>query len=138
MVGKMKFLQITMLDGSKYEVPANLIAEDRARYYGREDPEPDFETTYQKELAYTLEEDYELCDWAANNMNWAEVEPFSVRIADPPPPNLQEGWNNGEKKVISRPGELCKAKGPSGREPCVLPRGHESAHCNGELCSWLR
>lgn len=91
-----KFLRITMTDGSKWDVPALLIAEDRAKYYAKVDPD----TTYKEEFEFTMSDDFQLIDWAANNMDWDDVEKFAVKVADPPKPDFQESWINGEKEIV--------------------------------------
>ena len=92
----MKKIRITMNDGSKWEVPASVVAKNRATYY----TEKDKDVTYQEEYDYTMSEDDELLDWAANNMNWEDVEKSAIRVsvADI---DFQEGWVNGEKEIIN-------------------------------------
>jgi hypothetical protein len=95
----MKYLRVTMPDGSKWDVPARVIAENRARYYAKIDPN----TTYEGEFDYTMSNNYELKDWAAGNMNWSDVEDHAKRVAVPPlEPDYQEGWVNGEKEIVER------------------------------------
>jgi hypothetical protein len=99
-----KYLRVEMPDGSRWDVPAHLIAEDRARYYAdRETPGPERSKTYLEELNYTLKNDDELADWAANNMDWSDVQ-HAATLAVPRPDEVdfQEGWVNGEKDVIDR------------------------------------
>lgn len=92
-----KYLRVTMPDGSKWDVPAQIIASNRARYYakldsGEESGEP-YNTIYALELSA---DDDELIDWAANNMNWNDVEGCATRIETPSiAPDYQEGWVNG-------------------------------------------
>ena len=84
-----------MPDGSKYDVPAKIIAENRAAYYN----ERDEDTTYEEEFDYTMEDDGELIDWATNNMDWDEVSDHAV-LAGISQPDYQEGWVNGEHEVV--------------------------------------
>lgn len=92
-----KYLRITMPDGSKYDVPAKIIAENRAKYYADIDPD----TTYEEEYEFTMTDSYELKDWAANNMNWDEVKAHAVKVpAEKKEPDYQEGWINGEKEIV--------------------------------------
>jgi len=94
----MKFLRVTMPDGSKWDVPARVIAENRAKYYA----EVDSDTTYQEEFEFTMSDNYELKDWAAGNMNWSDVENHAQYVINPPTPDYQEGWVNGEKEIIEK------------------------------------
>lgn len=82
-----------MPDGSKWDVPAEIVAKDRATYYK--------EDGYQEEFDYTMSSDFELQDWAAGNMNWDDVSEFAVKAdVEQPPVDFQEGWVNGEKEVV--------------------------------------
>lgn len=92
-----KELWITMPDGSVWGVPAVLIADNRARYYA----EKDADTTYDEEMAFLLGDDFELEDWAANNMNWEDVAEHAYQVKPAPATvDYQEGWVNGEKEVV--------------------------------------
>jgi hypothetical protein len=98
-----KYLRVTMEDGSKWDVPAKIIAEDRARYYACEETKfsEKFNRVYEEELRYCLDDDYEIEDWAANNMNWVDVQAIAVKVSIKEV-NFQEGWVNGEKEVIEK------------------------------------
>ena len=92
-------IRVTMRDGSLWDVPALVVAENRAKYYAARDED----TTYEEELSYTLSDHYELMDWAANNMNWEDVAELAVKVKDPAPltqDDFQNGWVNGPKQVI--------------------------------------
>lgn len=101
-----KYLRVTMSDGSQWDVPAQLIAEDRARYYAALDVKrgdaTDFDKAFAEEVADALNDDDELLDWAPNNMNWSDVSDQAVLVGDRPDTNFQEDWCNGEKEVIDR------------------------------------
>lgn len=66
-----------MPDGSKWDVPAVLIAENRASYYAKHDTGEEsgveYDRKYAEELDYTLRKGDELMDWAANSMNWSDA-----------------------------------------------------------------
>jgi hypothetical protein len=96
------FLETTMPDGSIWRVPVEVIARDRATHYAREFG-GDIERSLQEDTIPLFEtDDYEIEDWAANNMLWEDVQQHAYRVADPTPPeiNYQEGWTNGEKRVV--------------------------------------
>ncbi len=79
-----KFLVVTFSDNSRWKIPAEFIAKDRAAYYAKRDSERDgddyYDAIYKIELAFTLSDKYELRDWASNNMNWEDV--LAVRLPD--------------------------------------------------------
>ena len=93
-----KELHITMPDESVWAVPVNMIANHRAEYYAHE-----FGGDVQRSLAEdTLPlfraSDYEIEDWAANNMNWCDIQ-HAARCVTAGDVDYQEGWVNGEKSV---------------------------------------
>lgn len=101
----MKKLRVTMLDQSRWDVPAQIIAENRARYCAThdsgEESGAEYDKTYAEELSYTLKQDDELMDWAANNMNWSDVSASATRVQEASKEtDFQEGWVNGEKEVV--------------------------------------
>ncbi|AFL99487.1 hypothetical protein Desde_1055 [Desulfitobacterium dehalogenans ATCC 51507] len=94
-----KYLRVTMPDGCKWDVPAKVIAEDRAKYYAAADPD----TTYEEEFEFTMGNDFELKDWSGNNMNWDEVKDYAEKAILPDPViDWEEGWVDGEKEVIEK------------------------------------
>lgn len=100
-----KYLRITMPDGSKWDVPAQVIANHRATYYADKEKHDSTARTdaYREEFNFTMEDAYELKDWAANNMNWNYVEPHARKVADTPAGvDYQKGWVNGEKEIIEQ------------------------------------
>lgn len=110
-----KYLRVTMPDGSKWDVPAQIIADQRARYYAKHDTVSDidpggqkpgdepYDSIYAVELDYAMKSDYELKDWAANNMNWSDVEESAILVKHAGNEvEYQEGWVNGEKEIITK------------------------------------
>lgn len=98
----MKVIQVTMGDGSVWEVPADLVAEPRARYYAEADAKhgADFETAYQHELRVQDADD--IIDWAHNNINWSDVQDQAVMVKPPSATDLQDGWVNGEMRIVDK------------------------------------
>ena len=96
----MKVLRVTMPDGSKWDVPAEEIAKHRASYYAVRDGNSD---TFKREFDFAMSDNYELTDWAENNMNWEDVEAIATRWIAPVPGDVdyREGWVGGHKEVIT-------------------------------------
>lgn len=95
----MKVLRVNMPDGSKWDVPVSVIARNRAEHYAHE---------FGGDIQKSLDEDtmplfdadhYEVEDWAANNMNWSDVERVAVMSAAGEI-DYQDGWVNGGKEVV--------------------------------------
>jgi hypothetical protein len=99
-----KFLKVTMPDRSKWKIPVRVIAEHRARYYFEEKKEfESLEASLKEDTLPLFEEDeYEVEDWASNNMDWEDVVKYAERIKDGglSAEDLREGWINGEKEII--------------------------------------
>jgi hypothetical protein len=92
-----KVIEVVFRDGSIWHVAAQPIAEARARYYAKADES----TTYEAELAYTLSSDYELKDWATNNMNADELVKHATCHKPPIPLDFEEGWNDSENSIYN-------------------------------------
>lgn len=94
-----KCLRVHMPDGSIWDVPVEVVAYDRAKHFAHE---------YSGDINLSLKEDtillfeldeYEIIDWASNNMNWSDVKMYARPSKDPDPVSLEEGWRNGEKEI---------------------------------------
>lgn len=95
------FYVVDMADGSRWAIPVNVIALDRARHYISE-----FEDNLQRSLSEDTvplfnESPDSIADWAQNNMNWDEVVGSAVCIKQPGPPDYQDGWVNGAWELIT-------------------------------------
>jgi len=92
-----KKLVITMEDNSKWSVPVRVIAENRAKYY-QSKSDLSFESCMEAAIEY-FEDEYEIEDWAANNMNWSDVEDIAqcLQFAQI---DMEDGWCNGDKEII--------------------------------------
>lgn len=115
---KMKYIRVIMPDLSKWDIPAKVIAENRAKYYADREVEDCVKSlgtgqivppllwnkTFQEEYKITMEDEYELKDWLSNNMNWNDVKDEAEKISEMELANedLQEGIVNGEKEIIEK------------------------------------
>lgn len=84
-------------DGSIWAVPVDVIARDRAKHYAS-DFDGDVERSLEEDtLPLFAEDPFEIHDWAANNMNWSDVEAHAWRIGFPAATenDMQEAWVNG-------------------------------------------
>lgn len=93
-----KELHITMPDGSVWVVPVQLIATNRAEYYAREFGGDFNRSLAEDTLPLFRSDDFEIEDWAANNMNWSDVQ-HAAKCVSPGDVDFQEGWVNGDKEV---------------------------------------
>ena len=103
-----KHLRVTMPNGERWAVPISIIAEGRATYYADRDAErqglskEERNKRYREEVFYALGDEYEIRDWASNNMDWTDVRDRAINIGaeELDDRGYQEGWINGEKKII--------------------------------------
>ena len=89
----MRFLRVTMPDQSRWDVPLEAIAFHRANYYAKTMIERD------ELMKEGLNDESELMDWAANNMNWRDIQAQACQIGVPNV-DYQEGWINGPKVIV--------------------------------------
>lgn len=75
-----KYMTVTVQDGSKWAVPVEIIARNRATYYANE-----FEGDIEKSLAedtiplFEMDE-YEIQNWAVWNMTWSDFDGHQVKV----------------------------------------------------------
>ncbi len=105
-----RYLQVTFSDGCAFEVPVRFIAEHRAKYYveldiKRGDVRPeDRDTAMKAEIDWVMEDAFEALDWAANNMDWADVCDVAVEVeVERDPPDYAVEWTNAEKRFTIGP-----------------------------------
>lgn len=77
------YVELKYINGAVYGIPTRVIADDRAKYYAKNDPS----ATYQEEFEYAMKDDYEALDWLGNNMNMMDLEEHFFEIAPPAPFN---------------------------------------------------
>ncbi len=89
-----KRLIVTMSDSSKWSVPVEIIARDRADHYKGEFNDDLAESLRNDTLPLFESDSYEIHDWASNSMNWDDVKAHAICIkkADI---DFDDGWVNG-------------------------------------------
>lgn len=97
-----EYIAVAMRDGSVWGVPVIEVANSRADHYKSE---------YGDDLQRSLDEDtlpmfesdnYEILDWARNNMNWSDFMGVK-KIRDAAPltkEDFTQAWNDGEAELI--------------------------------------
>jgi hypothetical protein len=94
-----KRLIVTMSDGSRWGVPVEIIARDRAKNYASEFGDDIDRSLAEDTVPLFTEHEFEIIDWAQNNMNWDDVKQHAGRMAHSEP-DYQEGWVNGDKELV--------------------------------------
>ena len=109
----MKVLRVTMSDGSKWDVPLQVIVESYLGFYDDITGE-DAEAFRVGEAADVQDE---LKNWAGGDMNWDDVEHRAVVAEAPPWPNHRKGWINGHKEIVEVMDHSMKKDLPSSKSP---------------------
>lgn len=96
-----KYMTVEMADGSKWGVPVEMIARHRAQHYAHEFG-GDIERSLAEDTNPLFESDeFEIHDWAVNNMNWSDFDGHQMKLAEPPAQDFQEAWLSGAKGFSS-------------------------------------
>ena len=124
-------LLVTMEDGSRWAVPTEVIARNRAEHYKDEfDGDVERSLTEDTRPLFT-ETPYEIEDWATSDMNWSDVVEYAWQVQQPTTMDeemFQEGWCNGEKEVVGH-AELDPESEPS--NVALLMRGDQRPSSKG-------
>lgn len=92
-----KYMTVKMPDNTVWAVPTQVISLDRAAYFASEF-DGDIEKSLAEDTLLLFEQDeYQIADWAAQNMNWNDVEEHAFKVESGEEANYQYGWLNGEK-----------------------------------------
>lgn len=94
---KHKHMTITLENGEVWGVPVAMIASNRAAHYAKE-----FDGNVERSLAEDTiplfnSSDYDIHDWAVNNMNWSDFTGHQVKLKNGQGIDFQEAWMNAEK-----------------------------------------
>ena len=89
---------VEMEDGSKWAVPVRFIAEHRAKYFAEKDGFSLEESLAEDTIPLFDEDDYEIHDWAANNLNFSDVKHVAKQIGMPDV-DYEDAWANGEYEI---------------------------------------
>jgi len=89
-------MKIEMPDQSIWALPVSYIARNRAARYAHEFDGNIERSLKEDTVPHFEDDDYNITDWASNNMNWSDVEEHAEQISKGDV-DYQEGWVNGEK-----------------------------------------
>lgn len=88
-----KYIEITFPNGEAYTVAAEVVATDRVKYFASEDGFTEGSKEWNNSMEAAMD-DYNLEDWAVNNMDWKDLKPYAVKLRDPDPPNYERMWSD--------------------------------------------
>ena len=92
-----KLMTLQMPSGDVWGVPVDMIARNRATHYAHEF-DGDVERSLAEDTLPLFEsDDYEIHDWAVNNMNWSDFNGHHVKVSESPAPDFEDAWLSGGK-----------------------------------------
>lgn len=95
-----KILTVEMPDHSLWAIPVDFIAKNRAEYFKHEF-DNNIEQSLNKDTLPSFENDEsEIIDWAANNMDWADVEKHAFKLCKAARVNYEQGWQTGRMSIM--------------------------------------
>ena len=98
----MKSLRVTFSNGEMYDIPIDVIAENRATYYASKELDKTHQgEVFTEEMKLALEDTDEITDWAFNNMDWKDVIHVAKHVEkDRKVPNYNKEWTNVKHKIV--------------------------------------
>ena len=106
-----QFIQITKHTGHVYEIPVSVIAEHRAAAMLAAHPDEfaDMAAAMEDTTGLFKDDSWNIKDWAANNMNWPDVQRHAKLIRFTPPDEGQ--WYDGEFTYHDMPAMMGELDG---------------------------
>ena len=99
-----KKILVKFSDGKTYAIPAEFVANARAKYYADKDVLKNggvFAEIFQQEFEFTMKDNFELLEWLENNMNWEDVEEIAeLYNVEYKPANYDDEFSSTSKEVI--------------------------------------
>lgn len=86
-------LIVEFSNGERWAVPVQLIVDDRDTHYADEKEDT------AGFIARGSLDDYEVTDWANNNMNWSDVSEYAEKVGGGKAVDYEDEWCNAEKEV---------------------------------------
>ena len=87
-----KKLILTSPEGDEWSISVQRIIAHRAGVYGNTDE------AYKKTFELFESDDFEIEDWAVNNMNWSDVKEHAVKVKECKM-DMETVWCEGEFRV---------------------------------------
>ena len=94
-------LIVTFSDGTKYSIPAWVIAHNKATYYANKENKDAQTVVYFTEFTSAMESESELIDWAKGNMDWKDVSSLATQIPREENPTMSgDEWCNSLMVIV--------------------------------------
>lgn len=86
----MSSLKIKFPNSEIFQVPLDVIAYERTKYYAQIDGFQEGSPEWIAEYKFSMLKS-EIYDWIQNNMDWVDVKEFATKV-DPIEPNYDKMW----------------------------------------------
>lgn len=63
-----------------YQLPIEIVLEDRTNYYAGIDGFSKESQEYKDEWQWVYDDDFEAIDWLLNNMDWKDVKDHAIKV----------------------------------------------------------
>lgn len=94
-----RYYAVTMENGDEYGIPAEVIADNYARYYASLGE--NYRENFDAMMHWFDLDSFEFSDWAKGNMDWRDVEEKAVLLkTNLREPDFQNSWVNGEYRYL--------------------------------------
>lgn len=90
-----KYIRVKFSDGAIWDVPAVLVAHNKAEYLASE-----YDADYSEELFDCLGFNDEIIDWAFNNMDWEDVKTYALYKGHENNTDYEDEWCNVQHEVV--------------------------------------
>lgn len=94
---KHKYLTMALENGEVWGVPVEMIARNRATHYAHEFGDDIERSMAEDTIPLFNSSDYDIVDWAVNNMNWSDFTGHQVKLRDGNQRDFQSAWMECEK-----------------------------------------
>lgn len=98
-----KYIYLRFKDGSKWRLPLEFVARNRAEYYAQKDFERghvlDLQQAIASEIEWVMQDDFEAIDWMGNSMNWSDIQPHLEQVNPPSPTLYKDEFPNMENWI---------------------------------------
>lgn len=97
----MRDLIVEFPNGEKWKIPVRCIVNHRALTYSGDEMDDSYDRMIEDTLALFMD-DFEIKDWAENNMNWSDVSECAEMVSNPRKDYHENEWVEAEKAVVSK------------------------------------
>ena len=100
----MKYLVVEFTDKKRYAIPAEFIANQRAKTIAKLDSDRGwgrYDAVYNEEIDFGTEDESVLIEYASFNMDWESVKDQAILLeSNAEPPDYDKEWPDAKMEII--------------------------------------